>query len=78
MNAALTIMLADRERLCHERNMVKPDARAGGCFLSAFILGGLAIGVATGSAIRGVIIGTVAGIAVALLVWFGDRGRSGR
>lgn len=74
VNAALTIALADHARLCHEQAMIKPDARAGGCFLSAFIIGGLVIGVLTGNALRGAIVGTLAGILVAILIWVSDRG----
>ena len=46
---------------------------AGGCFLTLCILGGFAAGAMTGNAMRGVLIGTGCGIALALLVWLLDR-----
>ena len=58
--------------------MVKPDARAGGCFLSLFIVGGFAIGLARGDPLAGVWIGTLAGTVIAALVWLSDRTRGGR
>ena len=49
--------------------------KAGGFFLIAAILLGFAIGLATGDAMRGVIIGTGIGIAAAIAVWLADRSR---
>ena len=44
MNGALTIVrppgLAPARALCHGCAMIKPDARAGGCFLSLLIIAG--------------------------------------
>lgn len=48
---------------------------AGGCFLVAPILLGFGIGIATGDAMRGVILGTAAGILAALAVWLLDSRR---
>lgn len=56
--------------------MVQPDPRAGGFLLFLLILAGLVLGIVFGSPIIGVLIGTAAGIAVALLVWVGDRGQN--
>ena len=53
--------------------MQTPNARAGGFFLIAPILAGFGIGLATGDAMRGTIIGTGIGIVLALAVWLLDR-----
>ena len=55
--------------------MARRTTRAGGCFLTIFILGGFAVGVAAGNPMKGVLIGTAAGAALALLVWLVDRWR---
>jgi hypothetical protein len=52
------------------------SSRAGGFFLMAAILLGFVIGLATGDAMRGVVIGTIVGIAIAFALWLVDR-RSG-
>lgn len=52
--------------------MAKPPPRAGGFFLGLIILLGLVAGIAIGSPITGVMIGTAIGIAAALLVWVGE------
>lgn len=49
------------------------NKRAGGCFLIAAILLGFLAGIATGDAIRGVILGTAAGIVIAVGLWLVDR-----
>lgn len=57
---------------------LKPDPRAGGCFLSLLILAGFVVGIAFGDPLAGVWIGTLAGIIVAAIVWLSDRrGRGG-
>ena len=48
---------------------------AGGFFLVAPILVGFAAGLATGDAMRGVLIGTGIGLALLLGVWLADRRR---
>lgn len=47
--------------------------RAGGCFLTLFILAGLPFGLAIGNPMKGVLIGTGIGIALAAIVWLIDR-----
>jgi hypothetical protein len=56
-------------------DMIQPDARAGGVLICLLILAGLILGITFGSPIIGVLIGTMAGISAALLVWVGDRGK---
>jgi len=53
-------------------------AKAGGCFLTICILAGFPLGLATGNPMKGVLIGTGTGIALALITWLIDsrRGRS--
>jgi hypothetical protein len=58
--------------------MVGNPTRAGGCFLTLCILGGFVGGLAMGNPMKGVLIGTAAGIAIAIAVWLFDRGRRGR
>ena len=48
---------------------------AGGFFIFAAIIAGFAWGAATGQAMRGVIFGTIAGVAIAALVWLFERTR---
>ncbi|MFP5329369.1 MAG: hypothetical protein ACLGHC_04440 [Alphaproteobacteria bacterium] len=48
---------------------------AGGCLLVAPILLGFAIGIATGDPMRGVLLGTGAGILAAVAVWLVDSRR---
>ena len=55
--------------------MARRNARSGGIFLVIGILGGLAWGVASGNAMLGVLAGTGAGIAAAVLLWLVDRRR---
>jgi len=57
--------------------MQTQNSRAGGFFLMATILGGFVAGLATGDAMRGVILGTAAGIVIALAIWLLDRRRRG-
>ena len=53
--------------------MVQPNPVAGGFLLSLLILVGLVLGIFAGSPISGAVVGTAAGISVALLVWLLDR-----
>jgi hypothetical protein len=58
--------------------MIKPDPRAGGCFLSLLIIGGFIAGLSLGDPVAGALAGTAAGVLLALLIWFADRNRGGR
>ena len=78
VNAPLTIfspMVAPMPLLWPGAALVRPNARAGGCFLTVFILGGFVAGLAIRNPMKGVLIGTAAGAALAILVWLLDRGR---
>ena len=55
--------------------MVSRTTRAGGCFLTLFILGGFVAGLAIRNPMKGVLIGTAIGAALALLAWLIDRRR---
>jgi len=55
--------------------MPRQNARAGGCFFMIAILGGALWGVAAGNPMKGLLIGTAAGAAIALAVWLVDRAR---
>jgi hypothetical protein len=50
-------------------------SRAGGCFLTLCILAGFPLGLAIGDPMKGVLIGTGTGIALALVTWAIDRQR---
>ena len=49
--------------------------RAGGCFLTICILAGFPLGLAIGNPMKGILIGTGAGIALALITWLIDSRR---
>jgi uncharacterized membrane protein len=49
--------------------------QAGGIFLTICILAGFALGVRLGNPMKGVLIGTATGAALALLLWLADRRR---
>ena len=53
------------------------STRAGGCFLTLGILAGVVGGVAIGNPMKGVLIGTAAGIVIAIATWLYDRRRRG-
>ena len=59
------------------RLMARRATRAGGCFLTLCILGGLVAGILIRNPMQGVLLGTAAGAALALLVWAVDRLRNG-
>ncbi len=71
-----TEAVAPAPRLWHGAAMVRPNDRAGGCFLTLFILGGFLVGLAIRDPMKGVLIGTAVGAALATLVWLADRGRT--
>ena len=50
-------------------------SRAGGCFLTICILAGFPLGLAIGNPMKGVLIGTGVGTALALATWLIDRQR---
>jgi hypothetical protein len=52
---------------------IKP--KAGGCLLTICILAGFPLGLAIGNPMKGILIGTGAGIALALIIWLIDRRR---
>ena len=52
------------------------STRAGGCFLTISILAGFPLGLAIGNPMKGILIGTGTGIALALITWLIDRRRS--
>jgi prepilin signal peptidase PulO-like enzyme (type II secretory pathway) len=58
--------------------MIKPDPRAGGCFLSLLIIGGFIAGLALGDPVAGALAGTAVGVLLALAIWLADRNRGGR
>lgn len=53
------------------------STRAGGCFLTVCIIAGFPLGLAIGNPMKGVLIGTGAGIMLAALTWLLDRKRRG-
>jgi hypothetical protein len=57
----------------HSAAMTRPPRAAGGFFLIVAILVGFGLGVARGAPLPYTILGTLAGIALALLVWLLDR-----
>jgi hypothetical protein len=53
--------------------MPRPTAKAGGCFLTLCILAGFVVGLGIGNPMKGVLIGTGIGAALAVLLWLIDR-----
>ncbi len=53
------------------------NTKAGGCFLTLCILAGFPLGLAIGNPMKGILIGTGAGILVAFVLWLIDRRRAG-
>ena len=53
--------------------MQRPTTRAGGCFLTICILLGFVAGLATHDPMKGVLVGTGIGAAIAVLLWLLDR-----
>jgi hypothetical protein len=56
--------------------MQRPATKAGGCFLTLCILTGFPLGLAIGNPMKGILIGTGAGIAAAAVLWLIDRRRA--
>ena len=50
-------------------------SKAGGCFLTICILAGFPLGLAIGNPMKGILIGTAGGIAIAVVTWLVDRAR---
>lgn len=57
------------------RTMQSNGTRAGGCFLTLFILVGFVVGLARGNPLGGSLAGLVAGALIAVAVWLFDRRR---
>jgi hypothetical protein len=55
---------------------MKSTTKAGGCFLTICILAGFPLGLAIGNPMKGILIGTGAGIALALIIWLIDCRRA--
>lgn len=51
------------------------STRAGGCLLSICILAGFPLGLSLRNPMKGVLIGTAAGIVLAIIIWLVDRAR---
>jgi hypothetical protein len=51
--------------------------KAGGCFLTICILAGFPLGLAIGNPMKGILIGTGVGIALAVGTWLIDKRRGG-
>jgi hypothetical protein len=54
---------------------MRNTSRAGGCFLTLCILAGFPLGLAIGNPMKGILIGTGTGIALAVVTWLIDRRR---
>jgi hypothetical protein len=57
--------------------MQRPNAKAGGCFLTLFILAGFVAGLAIGNPMKGVLAGTAIGALIAVILWLVDRRTAG-
>jgi hypothetical protein len=55
--------------------MNRPSTKAGGCFLTLFILAGFFYGLSIQNPMKGVLTGTAIGASLALIVWLVDRSR---
>jgi hypothetical protein len=66
-------VLAQANALCHGAAMRGSVTKAGGCFLTVCILGGFVAGLAIANPMKGVLIGTALGAAIAIALWLVDR-----
>ena len=57
--------------------VMQNSTRSGGCFLALCILAGFPLGFIIGNWMKGILIGTGAGIALAIVTWLIDRYRRG-
>ena len=57
------------------RHMRASTSKAGGCFLTICILAGFPLGIAIHNPMKGILIGTGIGIALAVALWLIDRRR---
>ena len=57
--------------------MQRRTTRAGGCFLTIFILLGFLAGLSIRNPLKGVLIGTAVGAVLAFVTWLIDRRRAG-
>ncbi|HEX6661780.1 MAG TPA: hypothetical protein VF067_07935 [Sphingomicrobium sp.] len=57
--------------------MASNTTRAGGCFLPICILAGFVLGLQIHNPMKGVLIGTSVGAAMAIAIWLIDRWRGG-
>jgi hypothetical protein len=55
---------------------MRNTTRAGGCFLTLCILAGFPLGLSIGNPMKGVLIGTGAGIAITVVLWLIDSRRA--
>jgi hypothetical protein len=53
--------------------MQKSFTRAGGCFFPIAMIGGFALGAVYGQPMKGILIGTAVGAALAIALWLFDR-----
>ena len=68
------LLLASRPSLWHGASM-QSTTKSGGCFLTICILAGFPLGLAIGNPMKGILIGTGAGILLAAIVWLIDSRR---
>ena len=74
---ALTMSaLAPVATLCHERAM-QGSSRAGGCFLTIFIILGFLYGLSIQNPLKGTLFGLGIGIVLAVVTWLIDLRRRG-
>jgi len=67
--------LALTRRLCHWAAMQGSRTRAGGCFLTLFLLLGFLYGLSIRNPLKGVLIGLGIGIVLAIVTWLIDKYR---